>query len=139
MNESWRWMQWMQGCDWVSMMVFLVLQCKWSRKGFIRTRWALADWWVHLCPKPDQSGLTERVHVCSHCYWLITSYKVMYINMSVRRRGQNGYFGWINSIRNRHGAHIQKKVKQWWSKQDHFICFISQLCSPQLYSLTLDK
>lgn len=26
----------------------LVFQCKWSRKGFVRTRWCVADWYVYL-------------------------------------------------------------------------------------------
>lgn len=36
----------------------LVFQCKWSRKGFIRTRWCLADWYVPICRQFPECSLT---------------------------------------------------------------------------------
>lgn len=35
---------WPSAADQCALFIF---QCKWSRKGFIRTRWCIADWYVH--------------------------------------------------------------------------------------------
>lgn len=46
-----------------------VFQCKWSRKGFVRTRWSVADWYVgcaDLSPSPCCDPFCSQGHQALH-------------------------------------------------------------------------